>query len=225
MSVFRSREREKERAKKDRPEGKSGEGPVALVAVGVVHGYTPKVVLEQAHERVWSDDVLVPDDGRYVVVHKVAAERVEVGPDGDESHGEVNAPAGRLLVRPVAEAPTRAAGARAGARAGLTLLLVTATAGRVQVVVVSPLHLAVQPPLGYLEALRMLAHSATSKLDHGTFVLLTLSAVATTRQRRVLSHDSPTLYSTFAKDDAGGGGRQKFNTTRGCFNLPPAAAW
>lgn len=93
---------EKELDKRERnigsPKRQSGEGSITLVTIDAFHRRTPEVVVEHAAPGRLADHVPVPHHRRYVVVHEVAVERIEITADRDERDRRVDAPP-RWLVR------------------------------------------------------------------------------------------------------------------------------
>lgn len=66
------------------------------MTVDTLHGRTPEIVVEHAAPRRLADHIPVPHHRRYVVVHEVAIERVEITTDRDERDRRVDAPPGWL---------------------------------------------------------------------------------------------------------------------------------
>lgn len=101
----------------DLPERQGGERSVTLVAIDAFHRRAPEIVVEHAAPRRLTDHIPVSHHRRYVVVHKVAIERVQITTDRDERDRHVDAPA-RWLVRlsPVATGASVPLGRLAEAR-------------------------------------------------------------------------------------------------------------
>lgn len=68
------------------------------MTIDALHRRTPEIVVEHAAPRGLADHVPVPHHRRYVVVHEVAVERIEITADRDERDRRVDAPS-RWLVR------------------------------------------------------------------------------------------------------------------------------
>lgn len=110
------------------PESENCKGPVTFVAVDIIHGSAPEIIIEDPSQVILGENILVADDRRYVIVDKIAAERVQVAAQRDEQHGHVNEPAGWFVV----------IGATCGCASLAADLVVTTTV--VVVGVVAPLH-------------------------------------------------------------------------------------
>lgn len=67
------------------------------MTVDALHRRAPEIVVEHTAPRGLADHIPVPHHRRYVVVHEVAIERVQIATDGDERDGYVDAPSGRLV--------------------------------------------------------------------------------------------------------------------------------
>lgn len=67
------------------------------MAIDALHRRAPKIIVEDAAPRRFTDHIPVPHYRWYVVVHEVAIERVQVTTDRDERDRHVDAPA-RWLV-------------------------------------------------------------------------------------------------------------------------------
>lgn len=68
------------------------------MTIDALHWRTPEIVVEHAAPRRLADHVPVPHHRWYVIVHKVAVERIEITADRDKRDRRVDAPS-RWLVR------------------------------------------------------------------------------------------------------------------------------
>lgn len=68
------------------------------MTIDALHRCTPEIVVEHAAPRRLADHVPVPHYRRYVIVHEVAVERIEITADRDERDRRVDAPS-RWFVR------------------------------------------------------------------------------------------------------------------------------
>ena len=101
----------------------------------IVHRRAPEVILDEVSQRRLGQHVSVPHDCRYVVVHEVATQGIEVGAQGDKTDRQVDAPVGRLVARRAVSAARARARARAAITAATRLpLAAAATAGVVMTV-------------------------------------------------------------------------------------------
>lgn len=67
------------------------------MTVDAFHRRTPKIVIEYAAPRRLADHVPVPHYRRYVIVHEIAVERIEITADRDERDCRVDAPSWWLV--------------------------------------------------------------------------------------------------------------------------------
>lgn len=97
----------------DLPKRQSGEWSITLMTIDALHRRAPEIIVEHAAPRRLADHIPVPHHRRYIVVHEVAVERIEIATDRDERDRRVDAPSGWLVrLSPVASAAPASLGRR-----------------------------------------------------------------------------------------------------------------
>lgn len=97
----------------DLPKCQSGERSITLMTIDALHRRAPEIVVEHAAPRCLANHIPVPHHRRYIVVHEVAVERIEIATDRDEGDRRVDAPSGWLVrLSTIASAPPASLGRR-----------------------------------------------------------------------------------------------------------------